>query len=119
WSQNNSKKILGFKLVLRVSPSSIRSSTRLSRVHGGHSLLTTKCRAVASEPTQLPLAPKDTRGCFVPQSQWRWARHSHGGAVSAPRSRTATPVGEAAEAHRLRSNTRRATNHNTATLSPF
>ncbi|RNC52118.1 hypothetical protein TcCL_ESM10689, partial [Trypanosoma cruzi] len=34
-------------------------------------------------------------------------------------SRTATPVGETVKAHRLRSNTRRAIDHNTATLSPF
>ncbi|KAF5215938.1 hypothetical protein ECC02_011335 [Trypanosoma cruzi] len=103
------KKILSFKLVLRVSPSSIRSSTRLSRVQGGHSLLPTKCRAVASEPTQVPLAPKDTRGCSVPQSQWRWAWHSHGGAFGAPCSRTATPVGETVKAHRPRSNVQSAT----------
>ncbi|RNC34586.1 hypothetical protein TcCL_Unassigned02627 [Trypanosoma cruzi] len=74
----------------------------MSRVHCGHSLLPTKCRAVASEPTQVPLAPKDTRGCFVPLSQWRWAWHSHGGAIGAPCSRTATPVGETVKAHRLR-----------------
>ncbi|RNC32409.1 hypothetical protein TcCL_Unassigned04981 [Trypanosoma cruzi] len=68
---------------------------------------------------QVPLAPKDSRGCFVPQSQWRWTWHSHGRAVGAPCSRTATPVGEAVEAHRPRSNTRRATGKNTATLPPF
>ncbi|RNC36907.1 hypothetical protein TcCL_Unassigned00071 [Trypanosoma cruzi] len=50
------------------------------------------------------MAPKDNRGCFVRQSRRRWAWHSHGGAVSAPCSRTATPVGEAAEAQRARSN---------------
>ncbi|RNC35125.1 hypothetical protein TcCL_Unassigned02020 [Trypanosoma cruzi] len=104
WSQYNSTKILSFKLVLRVSPSSIRSSTRLSRVHDSHSLLPATCRAAASEPTQMPLAPKDSRGCFVPQSQWRWAWHSHGSVVGAPRSRTATPVGETVESHRPRSN---------------
>ncbi|RNC33517.1 hypothetical protein TcCL_Unassigned03783 [Trypanosoma cruzi] len=32
---------------------------------------------------QAPLAPKDTRGCFLPQSQWRWAWHSHGSVVGA------------------------------------
>ncbi|RNC51886.1 hypothetical protein TcCL_ESM10950, partial [Trypanosoma cruzi] len=53
---------------------------------------------------QVPLAPKDTHGCSVPLSQWRWAWHSHGSVVGAPCSSTATPVGEAAEAHRLRSN---------------
>ncbi|RNC35531.1 hypothetical protein TcCL_Unassigned01561 [Trypanosoma cruzi] len=47
---------------------------------------------------QAPLAPKDSRGCFLPQSQWRWAWHSHGRVVGAPCSRTATPVGEAVEA---------------------
>ncbi|RNC56850.1 hypothetical protein TcCL_ESM05557 [Trypanosoma cruzi] len=113
-------------------------------VHYGHTSLPTACRAAASEPSQeprrgaittpvrqsiplappncgqqVPLAPKDSRVCFVPQSQWRWAWHSHGSVVGTPCSRTATPVGEAAEAHRHRSNTRRATNPNTATLSPF
>ncbi|EKG00609.1 hypothetical protein TCSYLVIO_008437 [Trypanosoma cruzi] len=62
---------------------------------------------------------RHTRGCFVPQSQWRWAWHSHGSLAGAPRIRTATPVGEAAEAHHPCSNARRATNPNTATLSPF
>ncbi|RNC54983.1 hypothetical protein TcCL_ESM07545, partial [Trypanosoma cruzi] len=68
---------------------------------------------------QVPLAPKDTRGCFVPLSQWRWAWHSHGSVVGAPCSRTATPVGETVKAHHPRSNARRATNPNTATPSPF
>ncbi|RNC32354.1 hypothetical protein TcCL_Unassigned05044, partial [Trypanosoma cruzi] len=49
---------------------------------------------------QAPLAPKDTRGCFLPQSQWRWAWHTHGSVIGAPCSRTATPVSETVEAHR-------------------
>ncbi|KAF5220659.1 hypothetical protein ECC02_006380 [Trypanosoma cruzi] len=90
---------------------------------------TAKChhntRAVKHPTRTAQLRPAGAAGSkgysrlFRPAAQWRWAWHSHGGTVGAPCSRTATPVGEAAEAHRPRSNTRRATNPNTATLSPF